>query len=69
MKTLTETQRQIENLILTGLTNKEIASQRQISVRTAKFHAGKIYANRGVTSRLELLAAALRNAKAAEPQA
>jgi DNA-binding CsgD family transcriptional regulator len=49
-------QRQYEVLrgVLQGLTNKEIASQLQIGVRTVKFHVSGLLAKFGVPDRLTL---------------
>lgn len=49
-------ERQIFNLIVSGKTNKEIASELNISINTVKFHLKNIYDKLNIKSRKEALA-------------
>jgi len=49
-------ERQIFNLIISGKTNKEIASELNISINTVKFHLKNIYDKLNIKSRKEALA-------------
>ncbi|NNU27074.1 response regulator transcription factor [Isoptericola sp. JC619] len=55
---LTARQREIVELVATGLTNKEIAHALGISVGTVRAHLDQIYARLGVSSRTAAVAAA-----------
>ena len=48
---LTPTELQIAQLVSTGLSNKEVATQCWISPRTVAFHLRSVFAKAGVTSR------------------
>lgn len=52
LNALTSRQRQVLSLLATGLSNREIASQLQISEYTVINHLRVIYRTLGVTSRL-----------------
>lgn len=52
---LSPRERQVFELILQGLTNKEIASHLGISESTAKFHVSAILKKCGVRSRLDVV--------------
>jgi DNA-binding NarL/FixJ family response regulator len=54
MERLTARERTIATLIGSGLRNKEIARQLDISDKTVKLHLNRIYLKLGVSSRLEL---------------
>ena len=60
--TLTEREREILDLLAQGLSNKMIAAQLYLSVRTVEGHLANIYARLGVHSRTEamLIAAKIR---------
>ncbi len=51
---LTPTELQIAQLVSSGLSNKEVATQCWISPRTVAFHLRNVFAKAGVTSRGEL---------------
>lgn len=51
---LTETERQIADLVAQGLSNKEVASRLFVAVRTVEANLTKVYAKLGVRSRTEL---------------
>ena len=51
---LTPTELQIAQLVTSGLSNKEVATQCWISPRTVAFHLRNVFAKAGVTSRGEL---------------
>lgn len=57
---LTPRQRQVAELIVAGLPNKQIARELDISVATVKDHVHAILQRIGVRSRAELIAAATR---------
>ena len=52
---LSEREKQVAGLLLQGKSNKEIASSLDISTRTVEFHATRIYAKLGVSSRAEAI--------------
>jgi DNA-binding CsgD family transcriptional regulator len=56
MRHLTEKEQDLYLLILSGKSNKEIATQLGITVRTVRFHVSNILAKHKATNRLELLA-------------
>ena len=58
---LSKRQREILNLIANGLTNREIASELVLSLRTVERHVNDIYARLGVRNRTEAVAFALKN--------
>ena len=51
---LTPTELQIAQLVSSGLSNKEVATQCWISPRTVAFHLRNVFAKAGITSRGEL---------------
>jgi len=54
MSTLTDREREIVELIVEGLVNKDIAKRLDISEKTVRNHLTVIYSKLGVSSRLEL---------------
>jgi DNA-binding NarL/FixJ family response regulator len=61
---LTEREREVLDILVTGARTSEIATRLAISDRTVKAHLASIYQKLGVTSRAEAIAAAL----AADPR-
>ncbi len=59
---LTPQERTVARLVVTGLTNREVAAELVLSAKTIEFHLGRIYRKLGVRSRTEL-AARLRDAE------
>jgi DNA-binding CsgD family transcriptional regulator len=55
---LTDREGEILGLIARGLTNREIAEQIYLSVRTVEWHRSRLAAKLGVSSRSELVAMA-----------
>ena len=51
---LTEREREVMSLALSGMSNKEIARRLDISYRTVEFHRSRILAKTGATSLLQL---------------
>jgi NarL family two-component system response regulator LiaR len=58
---LTEREREILGLMVTGIPNNEIAERLVVSRSTVKFHVSNILSKLGVTTRTEAVALALRN--------
>ena len=54
MERLTKSEREIAILVMEGLTNKEIASRRFISVHTVKANLEHIYEKLGISNRVLL---------------
>jgi DNA-binding CsgD family transcriptional regulator len=52
---LTPTEQQIAALAATGLTNREIANQAFVSLKTAEANLARVYRKLGVRSRAELV--------------
>jgi DNA-binding NarL/FixJ family response regulator len=52
---LTPTERRVAALVAAGRSNKEIASELFVTVRTVETHLTKVYAKLGVHSRTELV--------------
>jgi LuxR family maltose regulon positive regulatory protein len=55
---LTDREREVLNLVVTGLSNREIAEELVIALGTAKRHVSNIYAKLGVHSRVRAVAKA-----------
>lgn len=55
LKTLTEREKDVFRLVITGLLNKQIASDLNIAEHTVKLHRGKITEKLGVKSVVELV--------------
>ena len=55
MKTLTPREREVMNCVVSGLLNKEIASELGITERTVKAHRGRAMAKMGAKSSAELI--------------
>ena len=53
---LSETERQIVELVVTGRRNREVADELSLSPNTVAWNLSKIYRKLGVTSRTELAA-------------
>ena len=62
---LTEREREVTELILRCLSNKEIADALRISERTVKFHVGNVFAKLHVKSRQELSTTWVRRLRSA----
>ena len=60
IETLTEREREILNLLAQGRSNKMIASQLYLSVRTVEGHLANIYSRLGVHSRTEAMLMAVK---------
>lgn len=58
---LTETEIKIIKLVLTGMTNKEIADELYISEKTVKFHLYKVFKKLTLKNRSELMLFGFRN--------
>lgn len=56
---LTPQERQVAQLVRTGMSNKEVAAQLFVSPRTVDFHLRNVFTKTGVSSRGELMALAL----------
>jgi DNA-binding CsgD family transcriptional regulator len=59
---LTEQERTVAAFVATGRSNKEVAAEMMLSVKTVQFHLTRIYTKLGVRSRAELAARSLRTA-------
>ncbi len=59
-ETLTLRERQVLEMMMEGLSNKEIAAQLNISAHTVKFHVSSILGKLGASSRTEAIAIGLR---------
>jgi DNA-binding CsgD family transcriptional regulator/tetratricopeptide (TPR) repeat protein len=53
--TLTPTERQVAQLVQKGMSNKDVAAQLFVSIRTVDFHLRNVFAKTGVSSRGELV--------------
>lgn len=60
---LTHREVEVANKVLTGLANKEIATQLFVTEKTVKFHLTTIYKKLGFVSRFELISECIRNPK------
>jgi DNA-binding CsgD family transcriptional regulator len=65
---LSETERRVADLVAAGRSNKEIAADRFVTVRTVEATLTRIYAKLGIRSRTELAAAVARK-EASQPRA
>jgi DNA-binding CsgD family transcriptional regulator/tetratricopeptide (TPR) repeat protein len=54
LQTLTARERVVAQLVLDGLTNREVAAELYISVKAVEYHVGNIFAKLGIHSRREL---------------
>lgn len=63
IETLTEREREILDLLAQGLSNKMIAAQLYLSVRTVEGHLANIYSRLGVHSRTEAMLIAVKAPK------
>lgn len=54
MKPLTPRELAVQELVLKGLTNKEIGERLAISYRTVELHRARIFAKHGVRNAVEL---------------
>ena len=52
--TLTQTERQVAALVAQGLSNREVAGQLFVSLRTVESNLSRIYRKLGVRSRTEM---------------
>lgn len=52
---LTEREHEILHLLTEGWSNKQIANELRITIRTVKFHTNNLYAKVNVTSRAEAI--------------
>ena len=65
---LTPAQERVAELVTSGATNAEIARELHMSLRTVESHLSRVYRERGVSSRAQLIAAmAASAARASEP--
>ena len=62
--TLTEQERTVAGFVASGRSNKEVAAEMMLSVKTVQFHLTRVYAKLGVRSRSELAAEYARRAAA-----
>ncbi len=53
---LTQQEQAVSSLVATGMTNREVAAELMLSVKTVQFHLTRVYAKLGVRSRSELAA-------------
>jgi len=66
MKNLTKSEREIALLVMEGLTNKEIASKRFISVHTVKANLEHIYEKLKISNRVLLAVYVLKSMESAK---
>ncbi|MGQ0601186.1 MAG: response regulator transcription factor [Anaerolineales bacterium] len=65
---LTPRERQILQLVVAGKTNKEIADEIRISIKTVEFHLDHVYTKTGLRSRLSTAMWAIRQGLQFEPE-
>jgi DNA-binding NarL/FixJ family response regulator len=53
---LTPQEAAVARLVASGLTNREVATELVLSVKTVEYHLGKVFAKLGLTSRSQLAA-------------
>jgi DNA-binding NarL/FixJ family response regulator len=51
---LTPQELAVAHLVTTGLTNREVAAELFLSVKTVEYHLGKVFAKLGVSTRTQL---------------
>ncbi len=61
LETLSQREKEILQVLLKGLSYKEIENQLFISVNTVKTHTKSIYSKLGLKNRIELLTASMGN--------
>ena len=54
-------------LVVSGMTNREVAKELMLSTKTVEFHLSNVYLKAGVRSRTELRSARGRRARDSEP--
>lgn len=57
---LTERELDVARLVVQGRTNRQVAANLYVSVRTVEVHLGRVFRKLGVRSRTELAVLALR---------
>ena len=57
---LTDQERTVAALVATGKSDREVATEMMLSVKTVQFHLTRIYTKLGVRSRAELAARSVR---------
>jgi len=67
-KGLSNRESEVAELVLKGLSNKEVASQLFVTVKTVKFHLTNIYIKMSVKSRTQLIVWCLPHLNFAEKQ-
>ena len=55
-ETLTPGEEAVANLVAQGYSNRDVASELYLSVKTVQFHLTRVYAKLGIASRTELAA-------------
>jgi DNA-binding NarL/FixJ family response regulator len=58
---LTTRETEVSEMLLSGLSNKEIASKIRVSVHTVRYHVHGILHKKSCANRIELLARSLRD--------
>lgn len=61
MEKLTPKEDKVQELIIKGLSNAEIASTLSVSINTIKTHVSRILRKNGVKSRVQLISNQLKN--------
>jgi DNA-binding NarL/FixJ family response regulator len=51
---LTPQELAVARLVTTGLTNREVATELYLSVKTVEYHLGKVFTKLGISSRTQL---------------
>ncbi|MBY6412808.1 AAA family ATPase [Rhodococcus sp. BP-252] len=64
--TLTPQEEAVAGLVATGMTNREVAAELFLSVKTVQFHLTRVYSKLGIRSRAELAARASGSGDAAQ---
>lgn len=68
MDKLTDREKEVYALVITGQSNKEIGQKFCISNQTVRHHVNHIFSKLGVTSRIELIHWHIRNGGSMEEQ-